>query len=218
MALTFAGIKRSITDYGRTRSLVSRLIRGKELFINKSRIKEKVLLNVGCGILPVKEFINLDFYWHPEIDVCWDITKKKYPFKDETIEGIYTEHCLEHIPYEKCLENFKEFYRLLKKDSTLRVILPDGEIYCNLYLQKKTDNKIVMPYGENEPTPMISINRIFRSHGHQFIYDYETLEFLLKKAGFAKIKREQFRTGNDERLLIDSPERVLESVYLEAQK
>lgn len=218
MALTFEGIKRSITDYGRTRSLVSRLIRGKSLFINKSRIKEKVLLNVGCGILPVKEFINLDFYWHPEIDVCWDITKKKYPFKDETIEGIYTEHCLEHISYEKCLENFKEFFRLLKKDSTVRVILPDGEIYCNLYNQKKTNKNIILPYGENEPTAMISINRIFRSHGHQFIYDYETLEFLLKQAGFTTIKREQFRTGNDERLLIDSPERVKESVYLEAQK
>ncbi len=218
MALTFVGIKRSITDYGRTRSLISRLIRGKGLFINKGRIKDKVLLNVGCGILPVKEFINLDFYWHPEIDVCWDITKKKYPFKDATIEGIYTEHCLEHIPFEKCLENFKEFYRLLKKDGTLRVILPDGEIYCSLYLQKKTDERIIMPYGENESTPMISINRIFRSHGHQFIYDYETLEFLLKQAGFANVRREQFRTGNDERLLIDSPERIIESLYLEAQK
>ena len=75
-----------------------------------------------------------------------------------------------------------------------------------------------MPYGENEKTPMISINRIFRSHGHQFIYDYETLEFLLNEAGFNNVKREGFRTGNDNRLLIDSPERVIESVYLEAIK
>ncbi len=79
MELTFSRIKRFITDYGRVRSLVSKFIRGKTLFIKKRRIKEKVLLNVGCGILPVKEFINLDFYWHPEIDICWDITKKKYP-------------------------------------------------------------------------------------------------------------------------------------------
>ena len=65
---------------------------------------------------------------------------------------------------------------------------------------------------------MISINRIFRSHGHQFIYDYDKLEFLLKEAGFKNVKRELFSTGNDDRLLIDSPERVIESVYLEAIK
>ncbi len=116
------------------------------------------------------------------------------------------------------MDNFKEFHRLLKKGGTLRIILPDGEIYCNLYLQKKTNENIIMPYGEIEATPMISINRIFRSHGHQFIYDYETLEFLLKQVGFINIKREGFRTGNDKRLLIDSPERIIESVYLEAKK
>lgn len=218
MKSTFSEIKYSITKNGRVRSLVSKLIRGKSLFINKHKIKDCFLLNVGCGILPVKEFINLDFYWHPEIDICWDITKKNYPLLNETIEGIYTEHCLEHIPYEKCLENFKEFHRLLKKGGTLRVILPDGEIYCNLYVQNKTNKNIILPYGENEKTPMISINRIFRSHGHQFIYDYDTLVFLLKEAGFTNVKREDFRTGNDDRLLIDSPERVIESVYLEAIK
>jgi predicted SAM-dependent methyltransferase len=218
MILTFLKIKKSITDNGRVRSLVSKIIRGKNLFINKKKIKQSVLLNIGCGILPVEEFINLDFYWHPAIDICWDITKKNYPLKNESIDGIYTEHCLEHIAYEKCLDNFKEFYRLLKKDGTLRIILPDGEIYCNLYVQNKTNKNIILPYGEFEKTPMISINRIFRSHGHQFIYDYDTLEFLLKEAGFKNVKREAFRTGNDDRLLIDSPERVIESVYLEAIK
>ena len=123
MILTFLKIKKSITDNGRVRSLVSKIIRGKTLFINKKKIKQSVLLNVGCGILPVEEFINLDFYWHPEIDICWDITKKNYPLINESIDGIYTEHCLEHIAYEKCLDNFKEFYRLLKKGGTLRVIL-----------------------------------------------------------------------------------------------
>ncbi|HCN84102.1 MAG TPA: hypothetical protein DIT07_10865, partial [Sphingobacteriaceae bacterium] len=138
--------------------------------------------------------------------------------KDESLEGIYTEHCLEHISYEKCLVNFKEFYRMLKKGGTVRVIVPDGEIYIDLYQQKKTNKNVSLPYGEDEATPMISINRIFRSHGHRFIYDYETMELLLKQAGFTTVKKEVFRNGNDNRLLIDSPERIIESLYLEAVK
>ena len=61
-----------------------------------------------------KDFINLDYLWVPSMDVCWDIVAKKYPFPDASMEGIYTEHCLEHIPYDKCIENLKEFHRLLK--------------------------------------------------------------------------------------------------------
>ena len=65
---------------------------------------------------------------------------------------------------------------------------------------------------------MISVNRIFRSHGHQFIYDFATLHLLLKKAGFTKIYQETFAKGNDPRLLIDRSDRAIESLYVEAIK
>ncbi len=112
----------------------------------------------------------------------------------------------------------KEFYRLLKPGGTVRIIVPDGQIYFDLYQAKKTDKSVQLPYAENEETPAISINRIFRGHGHLFIYDFETFALLLQKAGFRDIKKESYGTGRDSRLLIDQAHRAVESLYVEATK
>ena len=176
------------------------------------------MLNVGCGFNPKDNFINLNYEWNPGIDICWDITAERIPLPSDSLEGVYTEHCLEHIPFEKCVETVKEFYRLLKPGGTVRIIVPDGQIYFDLYQAKKTDKSVQLPYAENEETPAISINRIFRGHGHLFIYDFETFALLLQKAGFRDIKKESYGTGRDSRLLIDQAHRAVESLYVEATK
>jgi predicted SAM-dependent methyltransferase len=193
-------------------------MRGKKWTIRRNRIKDKVLLNVGCGFNPKDNFINLNYEWNPGIDICWDITAERIPLPSDSLEGVYTEHCLEHIPFEKCVETVKEFYRLLKPGGTVRIIVPDGQIYFDLYQAKKTDKSVQLPYAENEETPAISINRIFRGHGHLFIYDFETFALLLQKAGFRDIKKESYGTGRDSRLLIDQAHRAVESLYVEATK
>lgn len=218
MPISKFSLKRSITSYSKVRILISKLIRGNKFFINFKKIKNKVLLNVGCGPFPKTEFINLDYGWSPQINICWDIIKKSYPLPSNSLEGIFSEHCLEHITIKKCLENLKEFHRLLKPNGTVRIVVPDGELYCDLYQKKKVDASILMPYGKDEATGMISINRIFRSHGHQFIYDFITLKLLLKEAGFTKVRQEKFGVGIDKRLLIDREERAIESLYVEAIK
>lgn len=218
MPISTITLDRPITSYKKIHKLVSKLIRGKSLFINKKRVENKVLLNVGCGENPQKEYVNLDYDWYPDIDVCWDITKKNYPFPDSSFEGVFTEHCFEHLSFDKVKENLKEFYRLLKPGGTIRIVVPDGQIYIELYQKKKTDNSVILPYGENEATPMISINRIFRDHGHLFIYDFETFAHILKEIGFTEITKKSFREGSDKRLLIDRPERAVESLYVEAKK
>jgi len=211
-------LKRSIFSYGKVQTFISSFVRGKHAFIRKNRIKDKTLLNIGCGPYTNEDFINLDYEWRPHLDICWDITVKKFPFPDASLEGIYTEHCLEHIPYEKCFENLKEFYRLLKPGGTVRIIVPDAEIYFDAYQARKTDKSVRLPYDQKEETPAISINRIFRANGHLFIYDFETFEMNLRKVGFKNITKESLGKGRDPRLLIDRPERAVESLYVEATK
>lgn len=218
MSLKNFSLNRPVSSYAKFRSVLSTITRGNRIFIKPGNIKNKSLLNVGCGPYSRPNFINLDYGWEPQIDICWDISKKPYPLLDNSLEGIFTEHCLEHISFDSCLFNLKEFYRLLKPGGTVRIIVPDGEIYCDLYNRRKAGPAIILPYGEKEETGMISINRIFRSHGHLFIYDYETFELQLKKAGFTKIQKTGFGKGNDERLLIDRLERKVESLYVEAVK
>jgi hypothetical protein len=74
------------------------------------------------------------------------------------------------------------------------------------------------PDDRPEPTPMISINRIARSHGHLFMYDFETFKHLLEEVGFKDVKKEGFRTGRDPKLLVDSELRRDESLYVEATR
>ena len=69
-------IKR-LSEYGKYRKFISSIIRNKKYFINHKRIKDKTYLNVGCGPKPIDNFINLDYYWRPFVDICWDLEKEK---------------------------------------------------------------------------------------------------------------------------------------------
>ncbi len=209
---------RKLTSYAKVQGIISKMIRGNSSFNNLKRARSLKLLNVGCGPYPKPEFINLDYSWIQGIDICWDITKKPYPLESDSLEGIFTEHCLEHIEMNETLENFKEFYRLLKPGGTARIVVPDGEIYVDIYQRRKEGKNDPMPYEEGYLSPMARINGIFRNHGHKFIYDFETMKKLLQQAGFTNIKKCSYRTGNDQRLLIDQDWRAIESLYVEAIK
>lgn len=206
---------RKWNSYSKVQAIISVLIRGRKIGIKKHNLK---LLNVGCGPHTNEQFINLDYLWSPQIDICWDIVKKKYPISTNSLEGIYTEHCLEHIPYTSFEENCAEFYRMLESGGVLRIIVPDGELYLDVYNDRKNGGTKVMPYEEGYPTLMARINGIFRNHGHLFIYDFETVRKVLISKGFVDVRKEKFRTGRMQSLLIDTDWRAHESLYVEAIK
>ena len=206
---------RKLTSYSKVQSIIGDLVRGSTLGIRKNKSR---LLNVGCGSNTNKDYINLDYAWRPEIDICWDIVKKKYPIDSKSLDGIYTEHCLEHIPFESFKSNCEEFFRMLKSEGTIRIIMPDDELYLDIYQDRKNGGKKLMPYEEAYPTLMARINGIFRNHGHLFIYDFETVKKVLTEVGFINITKESFRVGRMRSLLIDTEWRANESLYVEASK
>jgi len=218
MSIKDISARRGITSYAKVQKVISALIRGKRMFVNKKNIRALKLLNVGCGPYIYPQFINLDYHWMPGISICWDITKKKYPLSSGSLEGIYSEHCLEHISLPDCRKNLEEYYRLLKPGGTIRIIMPDGGLYFNIYNKKLNGEKAAMPYDESYISPMARINGLFRNHGHMFIYDFETLRILLENAGFKDIRRASYREGRNKDLLIDTDWRAVESLYVEASK
>lgn len=66
----------------------------------------------------------------------------------------------------------------------IRIVVPDGELYFDIYQKKKLGDDIKLPYEELYMTPMARINGIFRENGHLFIYDFLSMKMLLEKAGF----------------------------------
>ena len=217
-------LKRSPTSYSIVQKLViSPIIRNREFLINRTSIAKKSYLNIGCGPHPHSDFVNLDYVWNPLIDICWDISKK-IPLSSESMGGIYSEHCLEHVPLNIVDFVLSECLRILKPGGTIRISVPDGELYLRDYLKiMDGDLSIKLPYSETDSyegiyAPIMSINRVFRACNHLFIYDCDMLKKLLQKNNFQDIHKESYRTGRDQKLLIDREFRKVESLYIEATK
>jgi len=216
--MTKFSFKRKLTDYTKVQAFIGTLIRGNSLFFKSKRIKKLDYLDIGCGVNTSPEFVNLDYFWNPKIDICWNLSRKRLPFPDNRFDGIYSEHCFEHISYEHFRTNMKEIYRILKPGATFRLIMPDGEIYLDIYQRRKNGEDIEMPYEEEYISTIHRINGIFRNHGHKFIYDYGTIQIILKSVGFTKMSKEKFNVGADKKLLKDTAWREVESLYVEVVK
>lgn len=212
-------LRRPLSSYSKVRALVGAIIRNRRVF---ARVGTRGgYLDLGCGPNSRADFCNLDYDWHPDIDVCWDVTKG-LPFDDGYIAGIFTEHMIEHLTLRDTLALLRECRRVLRPCGVLRIVVPDGEIYLAEYAKHRAGQPASMPYGDDDrrefplTTPIVSVNRIFRAHGHQFIWDFETLRDALLGAGFERVEHCAFGQGSDAKLIRDSRHRRVESLYVEA--
>jgi len=212
---------RKFTDYSKVRWLMIRLLRNNRFLY--PQVRPNSYVNLGCGPNIDKGFVNVDSGWVPGLDICCDITRG-LPFSDNSVGGIFSEHCLEHLSLEHGRALLRECWRVLAPKSVIRIILPDLELYVRAYA-KHLDGagQVAFPNEyfanrSNVSLPVALINELFYGSGHRFIYDFQVLSDLLKEAHFHEVEKRSFGVGSDERLLIDSPGRRSESLYVEARK
>lgn len=226
MPLNTISLRRPLGSYAKVQALVASLIRNRGFQLGRARVRDGTHLDIGCGLNSHPGLINLDYLWHPGVDVCWDITRG-LPFADASLRGVFSEHCLEHFPLPAARALLKEIRRVVTPDGTARIIVPDGELYLRTYVrQLEGDTSRAFPYQPEEQardlwSPMVSVNRIFYQDreslfGHRTIYDFQLLDMLLREAGFTRITRRDFQTGVDAQLLVDTAARRVESLYVEA--
>ena len=98
---------------------------------------EIVAVELGCGqtkqnvefyeqnlnVSPTK-IIGVDIADIEGVDVVHDLTKFPYPFKDESIDVIYTCHFLEHLDGDERMKFFNECYRIMKVGGKMRHVHP----------------------------------------------------------------------------------------------
>lgn len=220
---TRLSLSRPITSYGKIREAIGRIRRNRRLFIDQSRITGKEYLEIGCGPQTHEGFIHMDYEWRQHVDLCWDVTKG-IPLEASTLSGVYTEHCIEHLPFDSVDHVLAECYRVLKPGGSIRIVVPDGQLYLARYVDMMNGNTdLEMPYASDDSykslySPIMSVNRIFRAHGHLFIHDFDMLRQLLELNHFVDVQRQTFHVGRDSKMLIDTSSREIESLYIEASK
>lgn len=84
-------------------------------------------LNLGCGDKLLEGFINIDKAKEVNPDMVVDI-EKGLPFKDNSIDYIYSCHCLEHIRPGRWRFVLNEIARVAKKGCILELHLPFDNI------------------------------------------------------------------------------------------
>lgn len=175
--------------------------------------KATVQLNLGCGTLVLKGWINVDLVGLP-VDLAWDITRP-LPFADESVDVIFHEHVLEHLDAHKGYEFLTECHRVLKKGAVMRIVMPDAKRYIESYCDP---NHTFLQSWRGVPfTALMAIQEEFYSFGHRAMYDSETLCLFCRSIGFSQVESKQF---GESRLAPcpDSKWRIGDSFYTEVVK
>jgi predicted SAM-dependent methyltransferase len=218
MGLEDISTKRSLLSYAKVQRLISSVIRNKRIFFSK---KSTTLphLNLGCGMHPEQDMVNVDWHWCPGVDVVCDI-RRPYPFPADRFEGIYCEHVIDGLPKAYFNPNLKEMHRVLKPGGTLRITFCDSELYVDAYVKRRQDPHYQMPFfaDRGHRTGMEALDWIYHHWTHKTLVDFETLSLYLKEAGFREITRCTYRQGRNPALLRDQVSRAPESLYVEAVK
>lgn len=91
-----------------------------------------VRLNLGCGEKPLPNYINCDLFSGPGVDEVFSLDE--IPYADGSVEAIYSEHSLEHLPRIKAENALAEWARVLKPGGLLTLKIPDLELACQSFL------------------------------------------------------------------------------------
>ena len=118
----------------------------------------------------------------------------RWPFEDNSFDGIYSEHMFEHILPMDGSTFLREMYRVLKPGGVLRVTTPDLEKYLMGYVNRKTDPFLqehaarFPPMGKLGPpyTAATVVNNIFRNYDHRWVYDFEEFAAVAVHAGIPR--------------------------------
>jgi len=169
---------------------------------------EVTKLHIGAAANILDGWLNTDLKPRSKKVVFLDV-EESFPTKSCTFDYVYSEHVVEHLPYNVCRFMLQESYRILRPEGRIRIATPDLERLIGLLSPKRDDLQehyirwIIdrfLPYRADAYRPSIVINNAFQNWGHRFIYDSGTLRDILAEAGFVDIVKFAPGESNDDML------------------
>ncbi len=144
----------------------------------------KVKLNVGCGLNmfhhgwvnvddhDLGQFAQANGYNYLRHDV-----KKGLPYDTEKVDLIFIPNLLEKLTYREGLAFLRECRRVLKPDGAMRIVVAHTYEVCIGQFDELSEAVANAPTEESRKWELLC-------EGKKSSYDYPTLEYQLKEAGF----------------------------------
>lgn len=210
----------------------------------------KQYVQYGCGQCAPKEWVNFDASPTLVIQrtpiIGWlfkkqlgqkfdpnvkygDITKGLPGIKENSCDGVYSSHVLEHLPLDDFRKALNNSYKILKKGGRFRVIVPDLEVLVRDYVKEfdegdpeasiKFIQRTVMGK-ESRPKGLKAISKyIFGYLQHFWLWDNLSMVKELKDVGFTDIRYCEYNDSEDEMFkLVEDENRFKLCVKIEAIK
>lgn len=179
------------------------------------RSGQPVRLHLGSGYLHKDGWVNVDLAVIPApVELRWNLVHP-LPFEDGTVDAIFHEHLLEHIPAQFGMQLLRDSFRVLRQGGVLRIGVPDAGAYLLDYA--RGGGGIIERMRPGRPTPMLAVQELFYRYNHRTMFDGETLVAFCLAAGFDRAEVMEYGQSTLAPCP-DSEERRAESVYVEAYK
>lgn len=91
------------------------------------------LVNLGCGGRYHADWVNIDV-WQSGADVIVHDLRTGIPLADQSCDAVYSAALLEHLRRDDARALMVECGRVLRPGGIVRVVVPDLEEICRLYL------------------------------------------------------------------------------------
>jgi len=210
---------------------------------------KKIYVQYGCGLSAPKEWINFDasptlriqktpiigFLLKKQLNVIFsdnvlygDIIKG-LPIKENSCDGIYCSHTLEHLSLNDFRKALKNTYLYLKPGGIFRCIVPDLELAARTYIKNLNAgnhtasitfiSQILLGIEERPKGLKDLLASLWGNSHHLWMWDVYSLTEELRKAGFINIRPCSFNDSKDEMFqYVEDQGRFFESIAIECKK
>jgi len=137
-----------------------------------------IKLDICGGSAPKNGFLNVDIDFDVA-DIVADISES-LPFRNESVDEIWSCHTIEHFTKEKGIEILDEFWRVLKQNGILNIACPCLKSICKAYLSRDLDMKKIQWYLHGAQTNQYDF--------HEIVWDVEWLAIFLRRTGFKNVR------------------------------